>query len=387
MVISIFTPTHDPTYLDEAYGSVLAQTYTDWEWIVLLNGDAAWEPIEPDDRIRVIRGETSGRVGAVKREACSHARGEILLELDHDDILTVDCLTMVAEAFTNPRCVFAYSDWTHVNADTSPNRDVFDDGMGWTYRADGDFLVCEAMAPTPHNLGYIWYAPNHVRAFHRDAYEAVDGYDPTLSVLDDQDLMTRLYQVGDFTHIPECLYLQRLHDGNTQRRADVNPGIQTDTVTRYWDRITDLYRWWSEHNGLLVVDVSPDWVGGQMPADLEPDTIGLIHCKERLQRVPDVADFLDLCWTALAPGGLLATVTPSTDGRGAFQDPTHTSYWNENSFWYLTQTHLRERVYPDAKWRWQTSGIRTTWHDHQIGYVEANLIAVKDGPRNGGPLL
>ncbi len=37
----------------------------------------------------------------------------------------------------------------------------------------------------------------------------------------------------------------------------------------------------------------------------------------------------------LTPGGWFLTLTPSTDGRGAFQDPTHVSFWNSNSFWVL----------------------------------------------------
>jgi O-antigen biosynthesis protein len=37
----------------------------------------------------------------------------------------------------------------------------------------------------------------------------------------------------------------------------------------------------------------------------------------------------------LVPGGWLLAATPSTDVRGAFQDPTNCSFWNvPNSFWY-----------------------------------------------------
>ena len=36
-----------------------------------------------------------------------------------------------------------------------------------------------------------------------------------------------------------------------------------------------------------------------------------------------------------------SALTPSTDGRGAFQDPTHVSFYNENSFWYFTDRRLR----------------------------------------------
>ena len=58
------------------------------------------------------------------------------------------------------------------------------------------------MAPSPHNVSYIWYAPNHVRAFRRSVYEAVGGYDPARTILDDQDLMCRMYEAAPFLPHP-----------------------------------------------------------------------------------------------------------------------------------------------------------------------------------------
>jgi glycosyltransferase involved in cell wall biosynthesis len=43
--VSVFTPSHDTRYLPEVYRSLQEQSYSDWEWIVLLNGKAsAWSP-------------------------------------------------------------------------------------------------------------------------------------------------------------------------------------------------------------------------------------------------------------------------------------------------------------------------------------------------------
>lgn len=47
-------------------------------------------------------------------------------------------------------------------------------------------------------------------------------------------------------------------------------------------------------------------------------------------------------WRVLKPNGILESFTPSTDGRGAYQDPTHFSFWNENSFHYYTIDIYRE---------------------------------------------
>ena len=44
-------------------------------------------------------------------------------------------------------------------------------------------------------------------------------------------------------------------------------------------------------------------------------------------------------WRVLVPGGKLDLIVPTTDGRGAWQDPGHVSYWNPNSLWYFCEDH------------------------------------------------
>ncbi len=41
MNISVFTPSHDSRYLSDCYRSLVSQSYTDWEWVVVLNRGAA----------------------------------------------------------------------------------------------------------------------------------------------------------------------------------------------------------------------------------------------------------------------------------------------------------------------------------------------------------
>ena len=54
----------------------------------------------------------SGNIGELKGHLCSVASGQILLELDHDDVLTPDALAWTAEAFRrHPECGVAYTNW------------------------------------------------------------------------------------------------------------------------------------------------------------------------------------------------------------------------------------------------------------------------------------
>jgi glycosyltransferase involved in cell wall biosynthesis len=168
--VSVFTPTHRPTYLNECFDALVAQTFTDWEWVVVLNGGALWRPPVADERVRVLTNHDLHGVGAAKRYACDQTRGEILVELDHDDLLATRALEEVVKAFdANPEIGFVFSQFAQINEDGSRNDVRFNAAHGWTYRevdVDGvTYLQCDAMLPYPQNVSYIWYAPNHLSAF------------------------------------------------------------------------------------------------------------------------------------------------------------------------------------------------------------------------------
>jgi predicted SAM-dependent methyltransferase len=44
-------------------------------------------------------------------------------------------------------------------------------------------------------------------------------------------------------------------------------------------------------------------------------------------------------WRVLRPGGRLDLIVPTTDGRGAFQDPTHVSFWTPNDLFYFCEEY------------------------------------------------
>ncbi|MFG2757063.1 glycosyltransferase [Streptomyces wuyuanensis] len=414
---SVFTPSHRPRFLDECLATLQAQSCSDWEWIVLLNNGARWRPEQPDDRVRVEIADELRGVGAAKRRACELARGEILVELDHDDLLARDCLAELGKAFDeHPDAVLVYSNTAQITEDGGRDDTRFNETHGWQYEevdVDGRrLLAAKTMAPTPHNVSYIWYAPNHVRSFRKDVYEKVGGYDATRTVLDDQDLMCRLFQAGDFHHIERCLYLQRIHTANTQRDPQINAHIQRETVALYDKYIEANALAWTQRRGLLALDLGaahrkpPGYLGVDQHAgdgvdivatlpgrlDLPDNSVGLLRAVDFLEHVPAKVPLINELYRMLAPGGMLLSMTPSSDGRGAYQDPTHVAFYNENSFWYYTDNQYRSFV-PEIEARFQNSRLvtyfPTDWHSkNDISYVVANLIAMKEGAaRCGGPLL
>ena len=95
-LVSVFTPTYrtGDRFL-RPLDSMKEQTYTNWEWIIWDDSDDDGRTAamvrahaDLDHRIRLIRPERhSGVIGEVKYNACALSRGDILVELDHDDAL------------------------------------------------------------------------------------------------------------------------------------------------------------------------------------------------------------------------------------------------------------------------------------------------------------
>lgn len=437
-MISVFTPTHDSRWLNDCYESLMAQTHEKWEWVILRNGAIGnvpplLGPWDGDVRVRIYdaSAEITG-VGALKAVAVAFCQGDILVELDHDDKLLPSALEEIVKAFElHPDAGLVYSQCANIDTDGKSIPLFFPRSDGWKHRS-GSRQYPLSMAPTPHNVSHIWWAPNHVRAFSRVAYDKAGGYNPQLDILDDQDLMSRLYSVGEFVLIDKCLYLQRHHADRTSAgpmdapQTENNRRIQVETVQMYDRTIEQAALAWAERKGMPCLDLggahgerdprylSVDQHEGlnvsikhTFPAELrnvpifdsedraglfsgEDSSIGVIRAVDFLEHVYDKVAMMNEIYRLLAPGGMLLSETPSTDGRGAFQDPTHVAFWNSNSFWYYTDPNLAKYV-PEITAKFQVSRLLnyfpTPWHEqHNIVYVKANLITVKDGmERNGGP--
>jgi O-antigen biosynthesis protein len=416
MKISIYTPTHTLRFVEQAYRSLLNQSVKRWEWILLLNGGVTQNDlpvsIRNDERVKIHYVPSVSGVGEAKALCLEHARGEYFLELDHDDLLLPYALEETLHAFETGAC-FVYSNTCRITEGIEPENTEYNLLHGWKYRPfefDGKtFKECISFKPTPQAMSYIWYMPNHLRAFTRTLYEKAGGYDRGLKVCDDQDLMQRMYiQDPAFYHIDKPLYLQRIHNNQTQ--VVLNAEIQTKTRELYIKNINDIMLSWSKRNNLLALDM-----GGalrkkegylavdrrKMPGvdfvcdcnkrlPFEDNSVGIIRAVDFMEHIKDSVHLMNEFYRILIHGGMLLSMTPSTDGRGAFQDPTHVSFWNENSFWYYTKANMRDFV-PGIKARFQVSHIETSFpnkycEQYDIPYVTANLSAVKEEDRLPGIL-
>lgn len=416
MKLSVITPSNNSLYLDDLYRSLLEQTYREWEWVLLLNGplanDSTMRERFTDERVKIFTMPLDvGRVGALKLMASKYATGEVLCEVDHDDILTTDCLFEVNKTFLeHPDVQFVYSNSVHVDRSMNP-AEQYSGYYGWTYRSfsyKGRSLVeYVSPPPTPHHVSRIWYAPNHIRCWKTDFYWQIGGHDQSMKIVDDHDLLCRTYLHGKMFHIDKPLYIYRIHGNNTwlQNAED----IQKKQWQNYGKYIYPMMEKWSDENGLFKIDLcggidkpkgyeSIDLRNGDILGNLDEDwplsdnSVGILRAHDAIEHLKDPIHTMNEAWRVLAHGGTFMIFVPSSDGRGAFQDPTHVSFWNENSFWYYTRAEKQRFLGDKAKCRFQIMNLYTDfpnefYRDHKIPCVFAHLIALKDqDKRFYGPL-
>lgn len=101
--------------------------------------------------------------------------------------------------------------------------------------------------------------------------------------------------------------------------------------------------------GCINVDIFPGPAVDQV-ADLtqkwpwEDNSVEYIVAYDVIEHLPNKIFTMNEAWRVLRNGGEFDIRVPTTNGTGAWQDPTHVSFWNENSFLYYEHNyHLRNR--------------------------------------------
>lgn len=420
-LVSVFTPTHTPEYLVDCWRSLQRQTYAHWEWVVVPNGPQAHVPdVIREKRLRIVAASPETQtIGGLKQLACRQCRGELLVELDHDDLLHPTCLERLVAVQATTEAGFLHSDCVQFFANGQYL--TYDPRQGWeTYQGELDgvtFTATKALSPTPASLRQIYWAPNHVRAWTREAYTQIGGHNPALTICDDYELVLRTWVHGTrFATIHEPLYFYRERpeqQGNTYRARLLE-------IQELSQKLSNQYHYqvvaeWARRQQLLLVDfavepqpgyvaiteVCPDWTSreawtrdwsvGTAPLLFAPESVAAVRIYDYLQRLP-AEQALEIFLEAyhwLAPLGWLQLAVPSTEGGNAAFTPLSRSYWNRDSWRYLTTAagidELTRGRYTAPPLRFQGARI-WDYPCHGALYSFADLCAAKGDIRPPGPL-
>ena len=167
--------------------------------------------------------------------------------------------------------------------------------------------------------------------------------------------------------------------------SDVNKGNQQDVNKRETLRV-DIGCGDRKPDNFVGVDVCPG-LGVDIVADLNqrfpfPDnSVDELRAYDTIEHLVDRIHTMNEIWRICKPGAKVDILVPSTDGRGAFQDPTHVSFWNINSFLYYC---IDFPNYIDLCRKYGFKGafkaVRLEHEEssHNVIHVKAELVVIKD---------
>jgi len=124
-LVSIIMPTYNcGRFIRESIGSVLAQTYQEWELIIVDDlstddTDAIVRSYE-DKRIRYMRNESNMGAALTRNRALCAAKGRYIAFLDADDIWTPDKLEKQIAFMQANNYTFTYHEYTEMDENSQP---------------------------------------------------------------------------------------------------------------------------------------------------------------------------------------------------------------------------------------------------------------------------
>jgi len=202
--ISVIMSVHNSAaYLDAAVRSILAQTFADFEFIIVDDGstdDSAKilaEFAERDPRIRV---ETRANKGLTKslNEAIALSTGEFIARMDADDIATPRRFQIQVDFLrAHPEVVLLGGGYELIDGAGRLLTKIVppsDDATLQEHALSGRTPICHPLA-----------------MMRREAVVKVGGYDESMLVAQDLDLWLKLGEVGKLACVPDILLQYRQH--------------------------------------------------------------------------------------------------------------------------------------------------------------------------------
>jgi GT2 family glycosyltransferase len=207
-LLSVVVPVYRPAlwYFRECVLSVIDQTYQSWELCLCDDGSddpeltAAMAEFAADDhRIKIMAMEKNGGISRATNKALSAATGELVVLLDHDDVLAPDALAEVALlAMEHDDIDVIYSDEDKLDESERPFMPHFK--PDW----DPDLL-----------LAYPYFG--HVTVVRRELLMRIGGFRSDFDGSQDYDVMLRI------CHIPKVLYHWRVVAGSAAGDSEAKP--------------------------------------------------------------------------------------------------------------------------------------------------------------------
>ena len=194
---SVIVPSYDRAgFLAEAIASVQAQSFGDFECIVVDDASPTRITVPADSRVRVVRRLANGGCAAARNTGLRAARGRFIAFLDDDDTYTRNRLAMVREVLGRADVAVCWRQGVNDPPFRQP-----------PLEGDVSDVILDRLTPSP---GQITVARSVAPLF-----------DERFPAVEDVDWLLRLAGRASFATVPEVGYLVRRHSG-----PRVNHGTQ-----------------------------------------------------------------------------------------------------------------------------------------------------------------
>jgi glycosyltransferase involved in cell wall biosynthesis len=224
-VITVVLPAYNAQrYIESAVGSILGQTFTDFELIVIDDGstDQTLSLLQKlaakDARIQVITRPNTGYVIALN-EGLAKARGQFIARMDADDLsLPTRFEKQVAYLRANADCVLVGTHVEQMDQQGSvigPMPDI----------AFGHDTINQAL------LRRGWPIVHPAVMMRTDAVKKLGGYVVELCPNEDHDLFLKLGEIGRLENLPEVLVQYRKHDASeSAKKTEITQTLVTKII-------------------------------------------------------------------------------------------------------------------------------------------------------------
>lgn len=210
-------------YIKKAIESVLNQTYSKWELIIVddASTDNSLEIIKPylrNKRIKLIKHKKNLGCGATKKTCARNANGELLGVLDSDDVLHKDAVKIMVKTHQdNPDCGLIYSTF-YVCDNNLKIKNIFEKvgkiGKGKTTQQSNKVI-------------------SHFATFKRSAYDKTGGFDLKQRKAADKDIYLKLEEVTKLKFINKPLYYYRRNEKGISQDKNMKKARAYYTLARY----------------------------------------------------------------------------------------------------------------------------------------------------------
>lgn len=217
-LVSIVLPVYNgAANLKESIESVLRQTYTNFELIVV--NDCSTDPTElvvteyqkKDSRVKLFNNEVNLKLPKSLNRGFEEAEGEYLTWTSDDNIFLPNAIErMVQTLEENPNVDMVYTDYQKIDAQGQVIEENCAEELEWiccTNPIGACFLYTRAIA------------------------QKVGKYNPDMFLAEDYDYWIRIFRNGNIYFLKENLYQYRVHGGSLSSTRKRDIGLQTYKVT------------------------------------------------------------------------------------------------------------------------------------------------------------